>query len=234
MRISVYPAGERGSTELGWLHSRHSFSFGDYYNPKCMNFGLLRVLNDDIVEPGKGFGAHFHDNMEIISIVLDGALEHKDSMGNHGIINAGEVQRISAGTGISHSEFNHSSKDKVHFLQIWVVPKEMGIKPSYEQKSFELKKNKFIDVVSGRKNKDLIYMHQDANFSLGDFDKNKSAVYKLNNPKHGVYVFVIDGEIEIDNEILKARDAAGIIDATSIDLKFNQESKILVIEVPLK
>ena len=176
MGISIYPADERGTTELGWLHSRHGFSFGNYYNSKRMGFGLLKVFNDDIVEPGKGFGAHFHDNMEIVSIVLEGALEHKDSMGNHGIIKSGEIQRISAGTGISHSEFNHSGKDRVHFLQIWVIPKETGIKPSYEQKSSELKKNKFIDAVSGGKNKDSIYMHQDANFSLGNFDKNKSAV----------------------------------------------------------
>ena len=141
MRISVQRSAERGSTELGWLHSRHSFSFGNYFNSKRMGFGLLRVLNDDIVEPGKGFGTHFHDNSEIVSIVLEGALEHRDSMGNHGIIKAGEVQIISAGTGISHSEFNHSGREKVSFLQIWAMPKELNTAPSYEQKKFDLKKN---------------------------------------------------------------------------------------------
>ena len=200
-----------------------------------MGFGLLKVFNDDIVEPSKGFGTHFHDNFEIVSIVLDGALEHKDSMGNHGIINAGEIQRISAGTGISHSEFNHSSKEKVHFLQIWVVPKEKDIKPNYEQKSFlRLKKNKFAKVVSGKKNKEMIYIRQDVKFSLGDFDKNKTTAYKINNQKNGVYVFVIDGDVKIENNQLKSGDAAEIMETNMIKFKTSEESKILVIEVALK
>src|SRR3989344_3753779 len=174
MKIKIQHSSERGSTELGWLHSRHSFSFGNYYNPRRMNFGFLRVLNDDIVEPGKGFGMHFHDNMEIISIVLEGALEHKDSMGNHGVIKAGEVQRISAGTGISHSEFNHSYKEKVHFLQVWIEPKETSLRPNYEQKRFDLKNNKLTTIVSGSKNKNTTYINQDAYFLIGNFDKNKT------------------------------------------------------------
>ena len=234
MKISVQRSAERGSTEIGWLHSRHSFSFGNYYNPKRNGFGLLRVINDDIVEPSKGFRTHFHDNFEIISIVLEGALEHKDSMGSHGIIKAGEVQRISAGTGISHSEFNHSHKEKVHFLQIWIVPKEIGIKPGYEQKKFDLKKNKLIVVVSGEKSKNLIYIHQDACFLIGNFEKNKIIGYKLNNPKNGVFIFIIDGNVDIENNKLETGDSAEITDAISLKFKTNERSKVLVIEVPLK
>lgn len=230
--ISIFPSEERGLTEFGWLHSRHSFSFGNYHNPKRMGFGSLRILNDDVVEPGKGFGMHFHDNFEIVSIVLEGALEHKDSMGSHGIIKAGEIQRISAGTGISHSEFNHSSKEKVHFLQIWVESKEMGIRPSYEQKSFSLNRNKLVKVVSGTKNKDTIYIHQDADFSLGNLDKNKIMSYKLKNPKHGIFVFVIEGKIEISKSKLEKGDSAEITDAEELKMKSIEKSKILVIEVP--
>lgn len=233
IRIAIHKAEERGATELGWLYSKHSFSFGNYYNPKRIGFGLLKVLNDDIVEPGKGFGMHFHDNMEIISIVLEGSLEHRDSMSNHGIIKAGEVQRISAGTGIRHSEFNHSAKEKVHFLQIWIQTKERNIKPSYEQKKIDLKKNELVEVVSGKKNKNIIYIHQDAYFLMGNFDKNKTIGYKLNNPRHGVFVFIIGGFVEIGNDKLKKGDSAEIIEINNLEFKTNKESKILVIEVPL-
>src|SRR3989344_7378287 len=192
MKINTQKSEYRGATEIGWLHSRHSFSFGNYYNPKRMGFGLLRVLNDDIVEPGKGFGAHHHDNMETISIVIEGALEHKDSMNNHGVIKSREVQRISAGSGISHSEFNHSGKEKVHFLQIWVEPKEMGLKPGYEQKNFsKIKKNELAEIVSGNKNGKSIYIHQDAYFSIGYFDNGKEINYKLKNDGNGIFVFAI-------------------------------------------
>ena len=233
MKISIERSDERGTTELGWLHSRHSFSFGNYHNPKRMGFGVLRVFNEDIVEPGKGFGTHFHDNFEIVSIILEGALEHKDSMSNHGIIPSGDIQRISAGTGISHSEFNHSSNEKVHFLQIWIEPNDRNIKPSYEQKSFLINKNRLVKVVSGIKNKDTIYIHQDANFSLGNFDKNKTISYKLNNSKHGVFVFVIEGKIEVDKSKLEKDDAAEITETEILKIKSNERSQILVIEVPL-
>ena len=138
MKIEVHKAEERGTSEHGWLHSKHSFSFADYYNPEKMGFGKLRVLNDDIVDPGQGFGTHHHDNMEIVSIVLEGSLEHKDNAGNHGVIKTGDIQRISAGSGITHSEYNHSKKEKVNFLQIWIETKEHNIKPSYEQKNFRI------------------------------------------------------------------------------------------------
>ena len=234
MEINIQRSNERGTTELGWLHSRHSFSFGNYYNPKRMNFGLLRVLNDDIVEPGKGFGTHFHDNMEIVSIVLEGALEHRDSMGSHGIIKECEVQRISAGTGISHSEFNHSGKEKVHFLQIWIGPKEMDIKSSYEQKRFDLKKNKLLSIVSGKKGSKTIYIHQDSYFYIGNFDKNKIVQCKLNNNKNGVFVFIVSGNIEIENYKIVMGDSAEITKTNNLKFKTNEKSEILLIEVPLK
>ncbi|MBI2101858.1 pirin family protein [Candidatus Woesearchaeota archaeon] len=233
MRITIHKAEERGATELGWLHSKHSFSFGDYYNPKRIGFGLLKVLNDDIVEPGKGFGMHFHDNMEIVSIVHEGSLEHRDSMGNHDIIKAGEIQRMSAGTGVRHSEFNHSAKERVHFLQIWILTKERNINPSYEQKRLDLKKNELVEVVSGKKNNDMIYIHQDAYFLMGNFDKNKRVVYKIHNQKHGICVFVIDGEITIDKYQLQKGDSAEIIITNKINLKTLKDSKILLIEVPM-
>ena len=155
MKTIIYKAGERGIAEFGWLHSRHSFSFGRYYNPEKMGFGLLRVLNDDIVEPGEGFGKHPHDNMEIISIVLDGELEHRDSMGTGSVIKRGDVQVMSAGKGITHSEFNHSKERKVNFLQLWIIPKEKNIEPRYDQKNFTFsdRKNKIITVVSGIEHK---------------------------------------------------------------------------------
>ncbi len=234
MKINILHSEERGTTELGWLHSKHSFNFGDYYNPKRIDFGLLRVLNDDIVEPGKGFGTHFHDNFEIVSIVLEGALEHRDSMDNHGIIKAGEIQRISAGTGISHSEFNHSSKEKVHFLQIWIVPKERNVKPSYEQKRINFKKNQLVKIVSGNKDKNSICIHQDVSFLLGNFDKNKTINYKLNNSKHGIFIFVINGNIKIENYDLESGDSAEITETEILKFKAIKESKILVIEVPMK
>ena len=234
MRISIQRSDERGATELGWLHSRHSFSFANYYNHKKMGFGLLRVFNDDVVEPGKGFGTHQHNNMEIISIVLEGTLEHKDSMGNHDIIPAGEIQRISAGTGISHSEVNHSSNENVHFLQVWVIPKEMGIKPSYEQKSFsKIPKNKLNLVVSCNKEKNSIYIAQDAYFSIGNFENYKEGMYKLNNPKNGVYAFVIKGSINLEDKKLESGDAAEITETGVVKFKADEESNILIIEIPM-
>lgn len=235
MEINILHSDERGATELGWLHSRHSFSFGNYYNPKRMGFGLLKVFNDDIVEPSKGFGTHFHDNFEIVSIVLEGTLEHKDSIGNHGVINTGDIQRISAGTGISHSEFNHSGKEKVHFLQIWVQTKEKNMKPDYEQKSFSrLKKNELVNVVCGKKKNDSIYIYQDVNFLMGNFDKDRTDSYKIDDPKHGFYVFVIDGNVDIENNQLKSGDSAEIKETNILKILTKEASRFLLIEVPLK
>lgn len=235
MKVEIHPSSERGIAEHGWLHSKHSFSFAGYYNPDRMGFGTLRVINEDVVEPGQGFGAHSHDNMEIVSIVLEGVLEHKDSMGNHGIIPAGDIQRMSAGTGVTHSEFNHSKTDVVHFLQIWVYPKERNIKPSYEQRAFppELRKNKLLPVVSGIKSEGTVYIHQDATFLIGSLDEGTAVSHKINNPNHGIYVFVIRGGGSIDGKNLRDGDAAGITDTDVIKIKANKETDILVIEVPL-
>ncbi|HLC50283.1 MAG TPA: pirin family protein [Candidatus Nanoarchaeia archaeon] len=236
MNIEIQRSSERGLTKIGWLNSRHSFSFGNYHNPKKMNFGLLRVLNDDIIGAGKGFGMHFHDNMEIVSIAVEGALEHKDSMGSHGIIKENEIQSMSAGTGIKHSEFNHSKKEKAHFLQIWIEPKEQDIKPEYCQKKFsdEDFNNRLRLVVSGKKEKNTLCIHQDAYFLIGDFNKGKSDLYKLEKVSNGVYFFVIEGSVNLENEALGTGDAAEITQTEKISFKATEKSKILVIEVPMK
>lgn len=233
MKISVNRSDDLGLTELGWLHSRHSFSFGDYFDPKRKSFGALTVLNDDLIEAASGFGTHQHDNFEIVTIVLEGAIEHKDSMGNHGIIKANEVQRMSAGTGISHSEFNGSKKDKGHFLQIWIKPREKNVKPSYEQRQFKLPKNKLLRIVSGNKGKDAVYINQDAHFYLGEFDKEIEANYSLNNQKNGAFIFVIKGNLKLDKSILDKGDSAEISGAKEIKFKAGKNSKMLVIEVPI-
>ena len=234
MEINILKSSERGVSEHDWLSSKHSFSFANYHNPSRMNFGLLRVFNDDKAESGMGFGMHRHDNMEIISIVLEGSLEHRDSMGNHGIIKEREVQRISAGTGISHSESNHSKTSKAHFLQVWVEPNEMNLKPSYEQKSFlKYGKNKLNIIVSGGKNKNSLYLHQDAVFSIGVFDENKIINYMVKKPEHGVYIFIINGNVELGKNELLDGDSAEIRNTEKVEIKTKDKSAILVIEVPM-
>ncbi|MEE9252688.1 MAG: pirin family protein [Thermodesulfobacteriota bacterium] len=235
MIIEIHPSSERGISEHGGLHSRHSFSFANYYNPNREGFGLLRVLNEDIVEPGRGFGTHHHKNMEIVSIVLEGALEHKDSMGNSGIIPAGDVQAISAGRGVEHSEHNASNSDIVHFLQIWVHTKEKDIEPRHEQKSFpaEMRKNALLPVVSGIKSDETIYIHQDAGFFVGSLDEGISVSHKTGESKLGVYVFTIKGGITIDGYELEDGDAAAITDSELINLTTTKKSDVLIIEVPM-
>lgn len=235
MKKIINKANDRGVAEHGWLHSGHSFSFAHYYNPDKMGFGLLRVLNDDIVEPGKGFGTHAHDNMEIISIVLDGALEHKDSMGSTSVINKDDVQVMSAGTGITHSEYNHSKSDKVNFLQLWIIPKEQNITPRYDQRSFpeNERSNRLLTIVSGDKNKGALYIHQNAEISLGVLDKSKVVNHKLTFPNNGLYIFVIDGELSVVEEKLMRRDAIGIWDVDETTVKANIDSKFVMIEVPI-
>ncbi len=230
--IDIQRANERGSAEHGWLHTHFSFSFGDYYNQDRMNFGALRVLNDDTIDGGAGFPMHPHANMEIVTIVLEGALKHSDSMGNKGNIPAGDVQRMSAGTGITHSEANASKTVQAKLLQIWVIPREQNIEPSYEQKSFDKKerKNKFQIIVSPT-GKGL-HINQDAYFLLGEFDKGKEASYKLTSTEHGVYVFIIKGKVKINGEELNERDAAGITETEKIELKALSDSEVLLIEVP--
>jgi len=235
MKTIFHPASERGFASRGWLKSYHSFSFSQYHDPEKMNFGLLRVLNDDFVEQGMGFGTHGHDNMEIISIPLEGALKHNDSTGREAVIQSGDVQIMSAGTGIQHSEANNSDTEPVKFLQIWVFPKQKDITPKYEQKSFteEAKKNQFLTVVSPEENSDSIWINQDAWFSLTNLDAGKSLNYNLHAKSNGAYVFVLEGNIEAANLDLKDRDAVGVYETDSIAVSAKTDAKVLVIEVPM-
>ena len=235
MNKIIHKAGERGIAEHGWLHSRHSFSFAEYYNPEKMNFGLLRVLNDDIVDPGMGFGTHPHNNMEIISIVLDGALEHKDSLGTGSVINKDDVQVMSAGTGVTHSEFNHSKTDKVNFLQLWIFPKEKSIKPHYDQRSFPetSRINKLITAVSGDEKKSALYLHQNAEIDLGIFKKDNSVKRKVSFNGNGLYIFVTEGKIDVEGEVLNKKDAIGLTGVNEVSIKSLEDSKFIIVEVPM-
>lgn len=236
MKFTLHKADSRGYADHGWLKAKHSFSFANYHNPEKIHFGLLRVLNDDIVSAGMGFGTHPHDNMEIVTIPLKGELAHKDSTGNKGVIRVNDVQIMSAGSGITHSEFNNSDKEEVNLLQIWVFPLEKNIKPRYDQKTFN--KDDRINIVktlvSPEKNKDSLWINQNAYFSLCTLQKNKSVTYNLYKPGNGIYIFLIEGEVNIEKELLKKRDAIGIEEAEKLDISANEESEILFIEVPMR
>ncbi len=236
MQTQLFPANKRGVANHGWLKSFHSFSFSQFYNPDLMNFGLLRVLNDDTVSGGMGFGTHGHDNMEIISIPLEGELKHADSMGTEAIIRKGDVQIMSAGTGIRHSEQNNSKENEVKFLQIWIIPKKRNISPRYDQRSFsdEDLKNKFRTVVAPDQPGDAIYINQDAYLSLGNFDEKQNIIYTLQKAENGVFIFVLEGEINIGSNTLKNRDAIGITDFNEVEVEISAHSKILLIEVPMQ
>lgn len=238
MKTKLFEANSRGNADHGWLKANFSFSFGNYYNPERVQFGMLRVLNDDTIAGGMGFGTHPHANMEIITIPLEGGLKHRDSMGNEGVIRFGEVQVISAGTGIQHSEMNASQNDTAKTLQLWVFPDEEDVTPRYDQKSFDIENqiNKFVTIVSPKDKNDgnALWVYQQTFFNLGIFEKDTSITYKVNIPENGVYLFLIEGEIEVDNQILKTRDAMGIIDFEQFEIKINSKSKILLIEVPMK
>ncbi len=235
MKKIIYKSEDRGVAEHGWLHSKFSFSFADYYNPDKMGFGLLRVLNDDTVEPGMGFQTHTHNNMEIISVVKEGTLAHKDSMGSITTLIPGEVQVMSAGTGILHSEYNHSDNEILKFLQIWIFPKERNIKPQYEQKYFDFdgKENYITEVVSGSKNNDTLYIHQEASLSLGKLDKGKSKEYKIKHKGNGAFLFLLEGKIEAEEVAMKRRDALGIYDTESFFLSAEENSEFIIIEVTM-
>ncbi len=235
MKPMYHENQSRGLADHGWLKSRHTFSFADYYNPERMNFGLLRVLNDDIVTPSMGFGTHPHENMEIISIPLSGALRHQDSMDNKHIISTGEVQIMSAGSGITHSEYNDSSSEDVNFLQIWVLPKEKDITPRYDQKLFDEgnRKNRFQLLVAPENSEETVLINQDAWFSLADIEAEKQVVYEKNDKKNGVYFFVIEGNVNIDGNAVKKRDGLGIVDGKTYPIVAQSKAQILAIEVPL-
>jgi hypothetical protein len=238
MKTKLFEANSRGNADYGWLKANFSFSFGNYYNPERIQFGMLRVLNDDTIAGGMGFGTHPHANMEIITIPLEGGLKHRDSMGNEGVIRFGEVQVMSAGTGIQHSEMNASQNDTAKTLQIWVFPEEEDVIPRYDQKSFDIENqiNTFVNIVSPKDKNDsnALWVYQQTFFNLGIFDKDTTITYKVNIPENGVYLFLIEGEIEVDNRILNVRDAMGIIDFEQFEIKTNFKSKILLVEVPMK
>ncbi len=236
MKTTIHKAGTRGHADHGWLNSYHTFSFANYHNPERVRFGLLRVLNDDIVQPGEGFGTHPHDNMEIISIPLKGALAHKDSTGNEHVINTGDVQIMSAGSGLNHSEYNASKKDPVNFLQIWIFPKERDIEPRYEQKTYNSddRINKFQTVVSPAKDNGSLWINQDAYFSLANLTTGSIVKYDIKHKGNGIYIFVLNGSVNTAGETLNKRDAAGIEDTNSIEITAGEDSELLVIEVPMK
>ncbi|MGP9556089.1 pirin family protein [Psychrobacter sp. AOP7-A1-24] len=235
MKTIYHAADSRGDANHGWLRSRHTFSFANYYNPERMGFGVLRVINDDFVIGGQGFGKHSHRNMEIISIPLSGKLAHGDSIGNEGIIETGEIQVMSAGTGITHSEMNGSNADAVRFLQIWVIPNKTGVAPRYQQvhMSDTMQPNEFSQVLSPNADDAGVWIHQNAWFSMGDFDEGISEAYQLNNPNNGVYVFVISGEVVINDKVLSTRDGLGIWDIQSFTMDVYSPTRVLVMEVPL-
>lgn len=236
MKKIVYRSEDRGKANYGWLDTKYSFSFANYYNPEMMNFGLLRVLNDDTVKPAAGFGTHPHNNMEIITIILDGALEHKDSMGTGSVIYKDEIQVMSAGSGITHSEFNPSKSDEVKLLQIWIFPKESNIKPRYDQKSFskEIGSNKLFPAVSGLNKDGSLYIHQNAEIYIGKFDKNNILDYKISNASNGAYLFLIDGHIKTVDEDLFNRDAIGIYETESFEIEVIKNAHFIIIDVPMQ
>ena len=232
----LHKAETRGDADHGWLHSRHTFSFADYYDPERIHFGALRVLNDDYVQGGKGFGTHPHGNMEIISIPLEGDLEHKDSMGTISVIKHGDVQVMSAGTGITHSEYNRNKDRPVKFLQIWVFPNKKNVKPRYDQITLHAadRDNKFQQILSPNADDAGVWIYQDAWFHLGQFDKDVSATYSIKKKGNGVYAFIITGDLILDGTSLNERDGLGIWDTDTISIKANSHgTEVLLIEVPM-
>ena len=232
----MHKASSRGDANHGWLHSRHTFSFADYHNPERMHFGALRVLNDDYVAEGMGFGTHPHNDMEIVSIPLEGDLEHKDNMGNVSVIKKGDIQVMSAGTGVTHSEYNKNKDKPVKFLQIWVFPNQKGHTPRYDQISLNLedRRNKLQQIVSPSVADDGVWVNQDAWFHLGVFEKGLSADYQLKKSGNGVYVFVIKGDVSIDGTELNERDGFGIWETEGFMLEaLSDDAEILLMEVPM-
>ena len=235
MKSVLHKANSRGHANHGWLDSHHTFSFANYYNPERMHFGVLRVLNDDIVAEGRGFGRHPHDNMEIISIPLEGDLEHKDSMGNTAVIKQGDVQVMSAGTGIFHSEYNKNSDKLVKFLQIWVFPDKKNVEPRYDQITLDKASlnNRFQQILSPNSEDEGVWIHQNAWFHLGELDAGCEETYTIKNAENGVYAFVIDGDVEIEGQALSTRDGFGVWDTDQINIKTNSNAKVLLMEVPM-
>jgi redox-sensitive bicupin YhaK (pirin superfamily) len=236
MKTELHTAESRGQANHGWLLAKHSFSFAQWYNPDRVHFGALRVLNDDIVAPGMGFGKHPHDNMEIITIPLSGSLRHQDSMGFSEVVQAGEVQVMSAGTGIFHSEMNASQKEEINLFQIWIFPNKQGVTPRYEQKSYDLADTEqcFLPLVTPQPSEKGVWIHQDAWIHMATMDENTELTYQLKSKGNGIYLMNIDGRIELANEALNRRDAIGISETDEITIFSKQKSRLLVIEVPMQ
>lgn len=234
-RHTIHKAETRGKADFGWLNSHHTFSFGHYFDPGRVHFGALRVLNDDIVSQGMGFGTHPHDNMEIISIPLEGDLEHQDSMGNKTVIRHGDVQVMSAGTGIQHSEYNKNKDQQVKFLQIWVFPKVRNVEPRYDQITLDINDriNKFQQILSPNAEDEGVWIYQDAWFHLGKFDEGKTSTYTIKKEGNGVYAFILSGDVTINGEKLSTRDGMGIEDAKELIVEANTNAEILLMEVPM-
>ncbi|MFV0404484.1 MAG: pirin family protein [Bacteroides graminisolvens] len=236
MKTVLYKENTRGHANHGWLETKHTFSFARYFNPNRMSFGLLRVVNDDKIAGGEGFGTHPHDNMEIVTIPLSGALAHKDSMGHEQVINPGEVQVMSAGTGITHSEYNAKFDQATELFQIWVFPRTQGLKPRYDQKEFDFDKikNDLTLIVSPDGAEESLWVNQDVWFSLGNFDKNEEKTYQVKKQENGVFAMVVEGEFEIAGTKLSRRDAIGVYQTNSFDIKaLSDNARILLIDVPM-
>jgi redox-sensitive bicupin YhaK (pirin superfamily) len=237
MKTVLYKANTRGHKNHGWLDTHHTFSFAGYRDPERVHFGALRVLNDDIVRGGEGFGTHPHDNMEIVSIPLYGDLQHRDSMGNGSVIRSGEVQVMSAGTGITHSEFNANKDADLNFFQIWVFPNKENVTPRYGQQKFDFlnAKNQLVQIVSPNPDDAGLWIHQDAWFNTGTFDKDYAFEYKLKDKGNGLYIMVIDGDFDVEGQVLSRRDGFGVWDTDSVKIStLSENARILLIEVPIK
>lgn len=234
MNTVLHTATSRGHANHKWLDAHHSFSFASWYNPERVHFGMLRVLNDDIVKAGFGFGKHPHDNMEIITIPLKGALEHKDNIGGHGLIKRNDIQVMSAGSGIEHSEFNHSKEEDVQLFQLWIFSDRKNVTPRYDQKTFNEadRINKFQTVVKPFGNEGL-WIYQNAYISLANFIDPQHTIYTINSKGNGVYILLIEGSIEIDGKTLNKRDAIGVWNIDSVEIKIISPAELLVIEVPM-
>jgi len=235
MNTTIHRSETRGHANHGWLDTYHTFSFGMYHDPSRMHFGMLRVLNDDFVIGGAGFGRHGHDNMEIISIPLVGSLAHSDSTGNDGIISTGDVQIMSAGSGIQHAEYNASETDPVNFLQLWIFPKERNISPRYDQLTCtkEQLRNQLYNIVSSTKKEGTLWINQDAELYLGEFDNATECRHNVKSEHHGVYLFVIEGSVTIGDITVNKRDGIGIQDAQELLFHMHSQSKVLLIEIPM-
>lgn len=236
MSKSVFhPADSRGNANHGWLQSFHTFSFANYYNPERMHFGVLRVLNDDTVAAGMGFGTHPHENMEIISIPLEGDLEHQDSMGNTTVIRNGDIQVMSAGTGIRHSEYNRNKDQQVKFLQIWIFPNKKDVTPRYDQITLNLedRKNKLQQILSPNADDEGVWIHQDAWFHIGQIDQGNTQSYTIKKQGNGVYVFVLSGKLTVNGQELNSRDGLGLWEISELEIEANSNAEVLLMEVPM-